>query len=110
MKAIEISVNIMVILVIALIVLVSIILIFMGIWNPSIGNIQITTIKDEACNRLVSTGCGSPSSITNLNIDLNDNGKAGEPEDTLLLLCQKYFDRQDEDSCKQLCGCTVSKT
>lgn len=69
---------------------------------PSCGWREAT--KEGACRKLVETGCGDPTTIQNLALDLDGDGKTGGAGDTLQLLCNSYGKTTAGD-CKTFCGC-----
>jgi hypothetical protein len=121
MKGLELPINVMVILVLGIIILIAVIALIYGAYPPSIKSVDLTTVKNSACQVLTSMGCGgSPSSIIISNFDANNDGKldggsdwtfgagncARSGEDNLASLCECYYSIMDEDACKtQICDC-----
>jgi hypothetical protein len=114
-KGIELPVNVMVIIAIAVIVLLGLVALFtFGIRSGV--PLQIQLEKGTACTSLVNSGCAdtSPDNI-DLSIDVTGDGKVTKklaataefPADTLQGLCDKYFNTgKSEAACKRVCGCT----
>jgi len=127
MKAVELPINVMVIIVICVIVLLAIVALFFGVWNPGKGSITLEAAKNNACQMLVSMGCPSnPESISVRDFDANRNGMVNDAGgiawnagtdcglsattsgDNLASLCVCYYNLLDADSCrKTLCGCNL---
>ena len=110
MRGIELRVNVMVILVIAVIVMFSILALFLGIWSPFQQAISPDAAKYNACLKLMTTTADChTASLSDIHIndfDVDGNGFAGSPGDTLKALCaSKYFNIQGDDKCRELCGC-----
>jgi hypothetical protein len=131
-KGVELPINVIVIVVICLVVLLAIIALFFGVWTPGKTSITLEAAKSNACQMLVSMSCnsysqdisirdfdankngnlsdaGNPSIIadTNGNWNYNDNcGSGVKSGDNLASLCICYYNRQNDNDCKNLCGCT----
>jgi hypothetical protein len=88
MKGVELPVNVLIIVVLALIVLLAIIALFFGVWNPT--QITAEAAKNSACYTLLSTGCEDPERIATDNFDANNDGVVNE-YDTLQELCENYY-------------------
>ncbi len=110
MKGVELPVNVMVMLVIAVIVLFSVLALFLGIWSPVPGTITPDAARSAACLKLMT---GTPdclnADLTDIhigNFDADKNGVAGSPGDNLMTLCNNYYDTNgDQDRCRALCNC-----
>jgi hypothetical protein len=117
MKGVELPINTIVIVLIAIAVLLAIIILFFNVYNPGSKGISLEVAKDNACQMLVSLGCQNPANIvikdfdadTDKNFDqgsgtgscVNDAGA----NDNLLMLCKCYYG-VDETSCiKTICNC-----
>ena len=122
MKGVELPINVIVIVVLCLVVLLAIIALFFGVWTPGSTGITLEAAKNNACQMLISTGCGSVSNIAVNNFDANKNGIIGETgstvddtaaackpggggADNLYMLCKCWYGA-DETSCKtRICNC-----
>jgi cytochrome c-type biogenesis protein CcmE len=106
-KGIELPVNVMVIIAIAVIVLLGLVALFtFGIRSGV--PLQVQLEKGTACTSLVNRGCveTAPSDV-DVSIDVTDDGKVVKGEDTLQKLCDKYFGTStDAVKCKRVCSCT----
>lgn len=105
MKAIELPINTLVLIVIAIIVLLGIIAISSSV-NSQGGSVALLqTAKDSACIKLRIASCDSDTSrISVKDIDVGGDGAANSEDDNLLALCSK-FGANTESACKELCGC-----
>jgi len=115
-KGIELPINILVVIAVAIIVLLGVIaLYFSGFMGPA-GVISSESAKNAACQRVMRNPAGcvtvDPSTI------LLDGSIAGVPgfdadndgdvdaDDDLLDLCQNYFGATTKSDCRKLCGCS----
>ncbi len=122
MKGIELPINILVIVAIAVIVLLGMIALYFTGWGPFAGATSLEGIKNTACRQLVQTSnCGISSwTILVSNFDANKDGNinplvgAAYPAgacpiagtgDNLAQLCLCYYSRTKEAECRTLCGC-----
>lgn len=102
-KGIELPVNMLVIIAIAVIILVALVaLLTTGIisWRP--GEVQLA--KGAACSKLINQGCMSTSTST-INTSLSDS--TGQPE-SLQAMCEKEFGvayGNEYDCKKKVCQC-----
>jgi len=70
MKGVELPINTLVIVVIALVILIALIALFYGVWAPSVEDIDLESAKNNACQMLISLGCDSePEEISMSNFD-----------------------------------------
>ena len=129
MRGVELPINVIVIVVICMVVLLAIIALFFGVWNPGKTSITLEAAKTNACQMLVSMGCNQDTfSIAVRDFDANKNnaqvsgdnwdwndavmtpaqkcGTTATSQDNLAALCYCYYSRQNENDCKNLCGCT----
>ena len=104
MKGIELPINVLIIVAVALVVLLAIIAIYFSGFNPFSGAMNIEAAKNEACRRLVQENrCGgTPAGIIITDLDFSYNG---DVQDTLDELCQDVFNTANDAKCKQMCGC-----
>lgn len=126
MKGVELPINVMIIVVLAIIVLIAVAVLFFGAWNPGKGSISLETAKNSACQILVSRGCDiHPNAIQISDFDA-DNDNSNDPTgglaancgpggsgtgDTLWSLCVCQLNiLQSTDGCKKcmmnVCGCS----
>jgi len=107
MKGIELPINVMVILALAVIVLFAVLMIFMGVWAPLGQTVTPKAALDAACLKLVTMGCETNlAEIYVTNFDADGNGKTGDKADNLKVLCASKTFNKDEDGCRTVCGCT----
>lgn len=108
MKGIELPVNALIIVILAVLVLLGILALYAGVWSPSSGGIILESAKNNGCHMLASMGCNAAdTNIITVNYDASGNGNIG-PEDTLLELCIKKYFKLTEEDCKNLCGCNMN--
>ncbi|MEM3610295.1 MAG: hypothetical protein QW076_05340 [Candidatus Anstonellales archaeon] len=128
MKAAELPINVIVIVVLCLIVLLAILALFTGVWRPSSSSLNLETAKNNACQMLISTnGCNVPESTKTIVIkdfDANKDEKIGEENsntngcgsdvtgDNLFMLCKCWYsitganDAEIDYNCKtRVCNC-----
>ncbi|MFH1229270.1 MAG: hypothetical protein V1678_02500 [Candidatus Aenigmatarchaeota archaeon] len=97
MKGIEMPINVMIIVVICIIVLLAVVSLFLGVWNPTKGSLNMESIKNNACQIYVSNGCKNADQIPVTGVD-------DLTADYLENLCaEKYF-----TDCNTVCMCTGS--
>jgi hypothetical protein len=134
MKGIELPINILIIVAVAIIVLIAVVAMFYPAWRNASGTVSSDVAKSAACQLLVERGCGRTSTVNTKDITINNfdadkdgvygtdagnvwtfpgtggsgcaNIVAGAPErDNLAALCQCYYSVNSETACKTLCGC-----
>ena len=124
MKGVELPINVIVIVVLALVVLLGILALFSGVWTPGVAGISLEAAKNNACQMLVSTGCDSPASIivkdfdadkdgtlnearsdVNNNADACTPGAATNSGDNLYMLCKCWYGADETDCETRICGC-----
>jgi hypothetical protein len=120
MKGIELPINVLIIIVIVLIVLLAVIAFFFGTWNPGVIGVSLESAKNNACQMLISTGCGNPANIVVNGFDANKDGEINPGigwvsgscgttstyGDNLAALCECHYYLPDVDDCaEQLCRC-----
>jgi hypothetical protein len=104
MKGLELPINVLVIVAVAVIVLLGIIsLYFVGI-GPFQRDIAREAAKSDACSILIRNCTASPSNIS-VSYDVNGDGNITLSADNLLTLCSKYFGASDVNSCRRVCNC-----
>jgi hypothetical protein len=132
MKGIELPVNALIIISIALLVLLGIVALWMSGWGTGAQGVTVEAAKAAGCGALLrdSRGCAAvlPSGIyfdgnnaTVPKFDVNKDGKicpAGPdgiegttddcaPADSLQFLCSTYYGTgATASACRQVCGCT----
>jgi len=134
MKGVELPINILVIVAIAIIVLLGLIALYFLGWNPFQMGAGLEGIKNEACAIMVRRGCKDSSSdyifkfdgneLTQFDADQDglvggdeenerwvwdrdECGKDNDKADSLAALCQCFYNKNTEVECKKLCGCVV---
>jgi hypothetical protein len=119
-KGIELPINILVIIAVAVIVLLGVIaLYFSGFMGPA-GIVTQDAAKTSGCKLIMSKvgGCATvDAAYTDTLIydgahfglpkfDADGNGVPGEATDTFTKLCAKYFSATTPATCRGICGCT----
>jgi len=110
-KGVELPINILVIVAIAVIVLLGLIALYFVGWGPFAGAAGLEGVKNAACRELVQENrCNltTLSLIPTPNFDADKDGTPGETAaagDNLDNLCEKYFNYPDDADCGRLCGC-----
>jgi hypothetical protein len=109
-KGIELPINILVIVAIAVIVLLGMVALYFAGWSPFSGSLSYEAVKNTACAELVRTGCGDTTQIITTGFDVDGSGTAGDSGDTLQLLCETYYGvtSGDQVACRTVCGCPIS--
>lgn len=117
MKGVELPISTLVIVVLALIILLGILALFFGVWTPGSTGISLEAAKNNACQMLLSTGCGSPGTIAINGFDANKDGtqSAGTENsypatcsggnDNLARLCRCWYGADESDCRTQICNC-----
>ncbi|MFH1229504.1 MAG: hypothetical protein V1678_03715 [Candidatus Aenigmatarchaeota archaeon] len=110
MKGVELPINVMIIIVLAIIVLLAVMALFFGVWNPGKSSLSLETAKSSACNILISTGCKDTSiKVNNFDVDgdgITNDGTNVDNGDTLQKLCELYYNTgSDVVKCKAICHC-----
>ncbi len=121
MKGIELPINVLVIVAVAVIVLLGIVALFMLGFSP-FGTISgQESYKNAACTELTRGGCTDNPNEIQVNFDANKDdvvctqssadysattGKCGTaPIDTLQDLCTNFYRAPTQTECKRLCAC-----
>jgi hypothetical protein len=125
MKGLELPINVLIIVAIAIIVLIALVAMFYPNFKNSSITVNSDIYKSSACQIMMDRQCApSPSEITIANFDADQDGqqdsgsvwtfgtskcrdKAGTGKDNLASLCECYYSITNENSCKALCGCSV---
>ncbi|MBU5575367.1 MAG: hypothetical protein QXF15_03460 [Candidatus Aenigmatarchaeota archaeon] len=115
MKGIELPINILVIIAMAVIVLLGLSALYMGGFGQGAGGIGLESAKSAACQQLLRSGqCGNagyPGTIKTPGFDANKDGNLDD-KDTLQALCENYYGCSGKtgydfvECCnKRVCGC-----
>jgi hypothetical protein len=127
MKGIELPINALIIIILALIVLLAILGLFYGVWPSSTKSVNIETAKNNACQILISMRClVGPETIHISDFDADEDGVVGDPGgwtqgtpcptlatngaigDNLASLCACYYNTDNAQDCKtNVCGCST---
>jgi len=106
LKGLELPVNALVVLTIAVVVLVGVVFLFTGTFSGGKSSFQLDIVKNTACKKLVEIGCDTNTDeINNLDISLGPDGKPKTGDDTLTRLCDQYYNKKTQQDCRTLCGC-----
>ena len=105
-KGVELPINILVIVAIAVIVLLGLVALYFVGFNPFSTTAGLEGIKNKACQELVQTNnCGVDTSIITVNYDVDGDGSIILVNDNLETFCAKFYSRTTEAACKALCSC-----
>ncbi len=122
MKGIELPINVLVIIVIAVIVLLGVIAVYFTGWTPFAQTAGVDAVKNAGC-RIVAYDCsnadldsilfdGSMAGLPTFDVNGDGNlcpadtaGTGCTVNDDLENLCRIHFDA-DPTQCAKLCGCT----
>jgi len=125
MKGIELPINVLIIVAVALVVLLAIIAIYFSGFNPFSASINLAGVKNEACREYVQErNCkGSTNDVQVKEFDADKDGTldagttwsftnaaynclvGGSGTDNLAALCKCYFNTDTEAECRKICGC-----
>jgi hypothetical protein len=122
MKGIELPINVLIIIAVAIIVLIAVVAMFYSPVNTSGNSVSLDVAKSQACRSLVigyncnNAGTSSPADATTLgsirvdNYDVDGLLGPNSVGDTLMYLCVKKYmvgaaDAAGAASCRKLCGC-----
>ena len=104
MKGVELPINILVIVAIAVIVLLGLVALYFVGFNPFSTTAGLEGIKNKACQALVQTNnCGVATSTIPVSYDVG--GDSDATNDFLDDFCATYYSRTTESACKALCSC-----
>ena len=129
MKGMELPINLLVIVAVAVIVLLGVVALFLTGFQP-IGETLTSSgsAKNNACSQWIGTGCTiAPESILIYDYDANDDKDEGSDagssfdwpdwdanenwndvtneDDNLAALCAYHYGADTEDECRAICGC-----
>jgi hypothetical protein len=125
MKGIELPINVLIIIAVAVIVLIAIIAMFYPTFSNGSSSVTSDVAKSAACQLLVDRGCGTATTLYTYkipvyNFDANRDGDevngaedsypaacggTNPGNDNLARLCLCYYSITTEETCKALCGC-----
>jgi hypothetical protein len=118
----ELPVNVLVIILVAVIVLFSITALYFSGWISQVQTVNIEVAKNDACRRLLTVCSGQVNLVIINNFDADKDGKLDEgigigdcgnstvnatAQDNLYMLCQCYYNA-NESECRDLCMCKGS--
>lgn len=110
MKGIELPVNALIIIILAVIVLLGLLALYVMVWLPSSGGVALESAKNNGCHMLASLGCVAADTRTiTVNYDADGNGEINSL-DTLQVLCDRKYFRTTPEACRDFCGCTAGGT
>jgi hypothetical protein len=135
MKGIELPINVLIIVAVAIIVLIAVVAMFFPAWRNASGTVTSDVAKSAACQLLIERGCNVETKyITIKNFDADKDGTYGTIDatsnwgwnpislcmntlhtgasgDNLASLCACYYSigsgTDPESVCKELCGCSA---
>jgi hypothetical protein len=90
MKGIELPINILVIVAVAIIVLLGVIALFYSSWFTGTAPVSLEAAKSQSCNAMSRAGCNASPSDISVNYDANKDGTI-DGGDTLDQLCIEYY-------------------
>lgn len=112
MKGIELPINALVIVAIAVIVLLGIVALYFIGWNPFSGGVSLMSLKNTGCSNFsINFDCGSrgatPSDIILPPNSFNLTSRSNAANKSLQALCENYFNisLNDGAACRALCNC-----
>ena len=125
MKGLELPINVLIIIAVALIVLLAVVAMYFSGFNPFTSAIGLEGIKNDACRKLVQEKrCMVTSKEIEIQgFDANRDGDnvagtewdfddtdydcsaGGDGNDNLAALCDCYYSIESEGQCKVMCGC-----
>lgn len=111
-KGLELPINVLVVVAVAVLVLLGIIALFLGGFGGGSNVIQMRTAQSVACGELQDRGCGTTNpSAVHIDYDTSGNGNVGS-EDNLQTFCNDFRGCKDyvgnETLCCKVivCGCS----
>ena len=113
MKGVELPINVLVIVAIAVIVLLGLIALLFAGFSPFSSEISLGAVKTAACSELTRGGCTQDLKDIFVNFDADEDGTteetAGDPpatDDNLDNLCLNYYNAAEDSECRvRVCGC-----
>ena len=104
MKAIEMPINIIVVILIIALVALSIISFFVLGWRPSADSIELNAVKNAACLKWNCARSGTQASDIKVGMDVTNDGNIDD-SDTLAKLCEKHYGDGGNTPCLKTCDC-----
>jgi hypothetical protein len=106
-KGIELPINILVIVAIAVIVLLGMVALYFAGWSPFSGSVGVESIKNSACtNYTRNNDCGPTPSSMVVNYDVNGDGSIILTDDNLQTFADAFYGCGGAVNCvRQLCAC-----
>ena len=127
MKGLELPINVLVIVAVAIVVLLAIVALYFGGFSPFSAAMSLEGVKNDQCRKLVqANNCGvNTNTLPISNFDADKDGAVGTTDtgtgwtwgtstcvttiatngDNLASLCYCQYGRTTEAACRQLCGC-----
>ena len=116
MKGLELPINVLVVVAVAVIVLLGVVGLFFAGFIGGGGTIALTAARNNACAELISRGCGTTlTENVDVNYDTDSDGLIEPGVDTLASMCINQFGKftgtgankiVDESACKRdICAC-----
>ena len=108
MKGIELPINILVIVAIAVIVLLGMVALYFAGWSPFSGSVGIESVKNAAClNYTRASDCAPTPSTVPINYDVNGDGTIAVANDNLQSFATAFYGcgTADVNCVRQLCAC-----
>jgi hypothetical protein len=119
MKGIELPINALIIITVAVLVLLGIVALWMSGWGSGSQGVTIEAAKAVGCSALLrdSAGCtavdpaliifdGANAFRHVVKFDADGDGTPGEAlEDNLQNLCNRYYGTSTAGDCRKVCGC-----
>lgn len=116
MKGLDLSINFIILIALALIVLIAAYSLFFGAWQAQKSGFDIEAAKSAGCRALRAKGCydyvnEEPTDTDKIIIsgfDVNGDSEPGNEFDTLTLFCSKYMGVLSKEDCRKIvCDCEV---
>jgi len=114
MKGIELPVNILIIIAIAVIVLIALIAMFYPAFTSGGKTVSLDVARSQACRSLVEGySCITTATLANIMVNKFDVDKDGsvndigtsDADDNLDNLCLTWYQTADDGMCRKMCGC-----
>jgi len=121
MKGIELPINALIIIVVAILVLLGIVALWMSGWGGGSQGVTVEAAKATGCGALMRSA-GGCTGVTPANIfydgqnlvnhvlkfDADGDGTAGDADgtDNLQSLCTRYYNAATPSDCRKVCGCS----
>ncbi len=117
MKGVELPINVLVVVAIAVIVLLGLVALYTSGFIGSSAGISLTAAKNNACSQLLQRNCGTTNTTTiPVNFDADRSGGinytsnpaqwgSGYKTDNLFTLCRDWTGAPTDRECKIQCSC-----